>query len=98
MYEEFGTTAEQLAQAANTLAEAWKYITVTIEAAANALSRFFTEIVAAAELKTAIRAAEAHNRPLAYRYHHTKKKRIRKKYAKKILAWYRQEIGGWPLC
>ena len=36
--------------------------------------------------------AEAANRPLAARYHRTKKKRIRKKYAKRILAWYREEI------
>lgn len=34
---------------------------------------------------------EAANRPLAARYTH-KKKRIRKKYAKRILAWYREEI------
>lgn len=38
------------------------------------------------------RRAEAANRPLAARYHRTKKKRIRKKYAKRILAWYREEI------
>ncbi len=30
--------------------------------------------------------------PLAYRYRHTKKKRTRKKYAKRILAWYREEV------
>ena len=36
--------------------------------------------------------ADAANRPLAARYHRTKKKRIRKKYAKRILAWYREEI------
>lgn len=36
--------------------------------------------------------AEAANRPLACCYHHTKKKRIRKKCAKRILAWYREEV------
>ena len=38
------------------------------------------------------RWAEVANRPLAARYHRTKKKRIRKKYAKRILAWYREEV------
>lgn len=42
--------------------------------------------------RKALRWAEAANRPLAARYHRTKKKRIRKKYAKRILAWYREEI------
>ena len=46
----------------------------------------------AAEFHKALRWAEAANRPLAARYHRTKKKRIRKKYAKRILAWYREEI------
>lgn len=33
------------------------------------------------------------NRPLYNRYRHTKKKRIRKKYAKRILEWYRTEVA-----
>ena len=49
-------------------------------------------IQAAEEFRKALRWAEAANRPLAARYHRTKKKRIRKKYAKRILAWYREEI------
>lgn len=48
---------------------------------------------AAKELETAIRWAEVYNRPLAHRYHHTKKKRTRKKYAKRILTWYREEVA-----
>lgn len=40
----------------------------------------------------AMRWASVYNRPLAYRYRHTKKKRTRKKYAKRILAWYREEV------
>ena len=47
---------------------------------------------AAEEFRKALRWAEAANRPLAARYHRTKKKRIRKKYAKRILTWYREEI------
>ena len=50
------------------------------------------EFVTAAEFHKALLWAEAANRPLAARYHRTKKKRIRKKYAKRILAWYREEI------
>ena len=53
----------------------------------NEAARFMEE-----EFRKALRWAEAANRPLAARYHHTKKKRIRKKYAKRILAWYREEI------
>ena len=49
-------------------------------------------MVRACEMEKALRWAEAANRPLAARYHRTKKKRIRKKYAKRILAWYREEI------
>lgn len=37
--------------------------------------------------------ASVDNRPLYNRYRHTKKKRIRKKYAKRILEWYRTEVA-----
>ena len=47
---------------------------------------------AAVEFREAMRWASVYNRPLAYRYRHTKKKRTRKKYAKRILAWYREEV------
>ena len=43
-------------------------------------------------VEEAMRWASVYNRPLAYRYRHTKKKRTRKKYAKRILAWYREEV------
>ena len=46
----------------------------------------------AEEPAEAMRWASVYNRPLAYRYRHTKKKRTRKKYAKRILAWYREEV------
>ena len=60
--------------------------------AARAMVDAWEAIRAAEEFRKALRWAEAANRPLAARYHHTKKKRIRKKYAKRILAWYREEI------
>lgn len=46
----------------------------------------------ALEFQEAMRWASVYNRPLAYRYRHTKKKRTRKKYAKRILTWYREEV------
>ena len=47
-------------------------------------------------METALRWASVDNRKLYNRYHHTKKKRIRKKYAKRILEWYRAEIVETP--
>lgn len=46
------------------------------------------------ELETALRWASCYYRPAFNRYRHTKKKRTRKKYEKKILAWYREEVLG----
>ena len=60
--------------------------------AAAAMRNMVAAMVRAREMEKAIRWAEVANKPLAYRYHHTKKKRTRKKYAKRILAWYREEV------
>ena len=49
------------------------------------------EVEAQHEMETALRWASVDNRLLYNHYRHTKKKRIRKKYAKRILAWYREE-------
>ena len=57
-----------------------------------AVADTWSAIMEAEAFRKALRWAEAANRPLAARYHRTKKKRIRKKYAKRILAWYREEI------
>ena len=51
------------------------------------------EVAAQQEMETALRWASVDNRPLYTRYRHTKKKRIRKKYAKRILEWYRTEVA-----
>lgn len=84
---------EKMAEIAATMGAAWDAIMVTVKAAENALTKLWDAIVVqfveAAEFRRALRRAEAYNHPLAHRYHHTKKKRIRKKYAKRILAWYR---------
>ena len=78
-------TAEKVAEAAETIkALADELAVIWAEAAA--------AMVRAREMEKAIRWAEVANRPLAARYHRTKKKRIRKKYAKRILAWYREEV------
>lgn len=76
-----GLTMEQANEAASYLAEA-----------ARAVADTWSAIMEAEAFRKALRWAEAANRPLAARYHRTKKKRIRKKYAKRILAWYREEI------
>ena len=81
---------------AESITMAWNNLTDTMAAAAEVFTAWIKtvaeEIQARNELKTAVRWASAYNRPLAYRYRHTKKKRTRKKYAKRILAWYREEV------
>ena len=57
------------------------------------LSQVAAEVAAQQEMETALRWASVDNRPLYNRYRHTKKKRIRKKYAKRILEWYRTEVA-----
>lgn len=44
--------------------------------------------VTALEVAIAVRCAKTFRPALARRYLHTKKKRIRKKYEKRILTWY----------
>lgn len=92
-----GVTEEQAAEACRKLGEAWAQATMTIEAVAQAFCRWIrkvaAEVEAQHEMKTALRWASVDNRPLYNRYRHTKKKRIRKKYAKRILEWYRTEVA-----
>ena len=91
-----GVTAEQATEACRKLGEAWAKVTMTIEAMAPAFCRWVRKVAAEVEAKhemeTALRWASVDNRPLYNRYRHTKKKRIRKKYAKRILEWYRTEV------
>ena len=92
-----GVTAEQATEACRKLGEAWAQATMTIEAVAPAFCRWIrkvaAEVAAQQEMETALRWASVDNRPLYNRYRHTKKKRIRKKYAKRILEWYRTEVA-----
>lgn len=84
-------TMEQDGKVAEAMAEVFRTFCAAIEEAAAAVTKIWGAIQAAEEFRKALRWAEAANRPLAARYHRTKKKRIRKKYAKRILAWYREE-------
>lgn len=92
-----GVTAEQATEACRKLGEAWAQVTMTIEAMAPAFCRWIRKVAAEVEAKhemeTALRWASVDNRPLYNRYRHAKKKRIRKKYAKRILEWYRTEVA-----
>lgn len=87
-----GITVEQANEAARYPAEAFRVFCDQLAEAARAVADAWDTIRAAEEFRKALRWAEAANRPLAARYHHTKKKRIRKKYTKRILSWYREEI------
>lgn len=87
-----GLTMEQAGKVAKVMAEAFRTFCVALEEAAAAVTKIWGAVQAAEEFRKALRWAEAANRPLAARYHRTKKKRIRKKYAKRILTWYREEI------
>lgn len=89
-----GITTEKAAAAAAALSSVWAAISITIKEAATALAATWDAIMAAERFNWALRWAEAYNRPLAYRYRHTKRERIRKKYRKRILSWYRAEVIG----
>lgn len=95
--QELGVSAEQATEACRKIGEAWAQIAMAIEAMAPAFCRWIrkvaAEVEAQHEMETALRWASVDNRPLYNRYRHTKKKRIRKKYAKRILEWYRTEVA-----
>lgn len=85
-------TLERASEAVKLLAEAWGEICTTLAAASKAAAKVWAAYLEAAEFQAAMRWADAYNHKLAARYHRTKKKRTRKKYAKRIVAWYREEV------
>lgn len=85
-------TLEQASEAVKSLTGAWDAVCTAIERAGKALARVWQAARVALEFQEPMRWASVYNRPLAYRYRHTKKKRTRKKYAKRILTWYREEV------
>lgn len=92
---------QKTAALAETFAEnfisAWREAEVTACEAFRAfcewLRKAAAEVLKDQELETALRWARCFNRPLYNRYVHTKKKRIRKKYEKRIMAWYKTEVA-----
>lgn len=88
---------ETAARLVSSLSAAWQSIVLQFEVIADGFTKWIrqtaAEVEAAHELETALRWASIDNRPLYNRYHHTKKKRIRKKYAKRVLEWYRTEVA-----
>lgn len=87
-----GVSVAEITAAIGTVTKAWGAVTAAIEEAARTVRQIVRQLARAWEFQQAMKWAEAANRPLAARYHHTKKKRIRKKYTKRILSWYREEI------
>ena len=88
-YSAGGATAEEAAAAAERLAEIWGDMSVTVEVAAEGLRAFFYSL----ELAMAVHLARTFKPELANRYRRTKKKRIRKKYEKRIMAWFGEVWG-----
>ena len=90
-------TAEQAAEACQALSRAWGQLTVEVGQLAEDFCRWIrkvaAEVEAQHEMEMALRWASVDNRLLYNHYRHTKKKRIRKKYAKRILEWYRTEVA-----
>ena len=84
-------------EAVNTVSAVWRGIVRAIEEVAGSFGAWLqtvaAEVEAQHEMETALRWASVDNRKLYNRYRHAKKKRIRKKYAKRILEWYRTEVA-----
>lgn len=67
----------------------WGDISVTVEVAADSLRAFMYHL----ELGVSVHLARIFKPALAHRYIHTKKKRTRKKYEKRIMAWFWEVLG-----
>lgn len=87
---------EMIVQEAEAIKTVWQELYENICAVSGVFAKWITavaaQIEAKHELETALRWASCYYRPAFNRYRHTKKKRTRKKYEKKILAWYREEV------
>lgn len=94
---QMGITVEQATANCEELAKAIREITAGVLTTVNSFCRWIqrvaAEVAAQQEMEMALRWASVDNRPLYNRYRHTKKKRICKKYAKRILEWYRTEVA-----
>lgn len=94
---QMGINTEQATANCEELAKAIREITAGVLTTVNSFYRWIqrvaAEVAAQQEMEMALRRASVDNRPLYNRYRHTKKKQIRKKYAKRILEWYRTEVA-----
>ena len=72
-----------------TVSKAWADVSITMEVAAEGLRAFMYSL----ELGMAVHLARIFKPELVRRYQHTKKKRTRKKYEKRILAWFGEVWG-----
>ena len=72
-----------------TVSKAWADVSITMEVAAEGLRAFMYSL----ELGMAVHLARIFEPDLARRYIRTKKKRTRKKYEKRIMAWFREVLG-----
>lgn len=86
--------AEKLAEAIKTVKTAAEQMIPVWEQLAKNVRRIGNAILCDYERREAVRWATVYKPRLVYFYRHTKKRRIRKKYEKKILAWYREEVAG----
>ena len=90
---------ESLGAVAESIKQAWGAIAETFREAAEAFTELWRATSAAfvedwLVEKKAFAWAEQNRRDLASRYHHTKKRRIRKKYRKRIVEAYLKEVSG----
>lgn len=89
---------ESLGAVVESIKQAWGAIGEMFQEAAAAFTELWRATAAAfAEdwlWKKAIAWAEQNRRDLAGRYHHTKKRRIRKKYRKRIVEAYLKEVSS----
>ena len=88
-YSAGGVSAEDAAEAMAAASKAWADVSITMEVAAENLRAFFYSM----ELALAVHLARIFKPELVRRYQHTKKKRTRKKYEKRILAWFGEVWG-----
>lgn len=87
-YSAGGVSAEGAAAAMATVSKAWADVSITMEVAAEGIREF----ARAMELDSAVWLARTFEPEMVHRYIHTKKKRTRKKYEKRILAWFREVL------
>ena len=85
-YSAGGISAEEASAAMAAVSKVWADVIVTVEVAAEGIQALFR----AMELAIAVNAARMLEPAMAHRYLHAKKKRIRKKYEKRIRAWFRE--------